>query len=148
MSNHKSELELLLKNIQTGLKKFSIQELNEAIITFLNKKNDKSAEINHIMNIVCEEYKISKEGLKSKKARGTLQEAKQITYCLLHFNYGFSLRYISTNIFQNNHNSVAIGVRKLKNADPNHIIDKKFIEKYNKLQSKLINSFTVNKTIN
>lgn len=141
MSDTKSELESLLSNIQEGLKKFTIQELNEAIITFLNKKSDKSLETNYVLTIVAEEYNLSKQSLRSKRARGTLQEAKQVAYCLLHFNLGFSLRYISQRVFFNNHNSVAIGVRRLKKADPKIKVDKVFIDKYKKLENKLLENF-------
>jgi len=141
MSNTKTELGNLLQNIQEGLKMFTIEELNEAIISFLNKKSDKSVEINYVLNIVSEEYKISKQSLQSKTARGIQQEAKQIAYCLLHFNLGFSFRYISSRIFFNNHNSVAIGVRRLKNADKKVKIDAIFIDKYKKLESKLLMNF-------
>jgi len=141
MSNIQTELESLLHNIQEGLRKYTIQELNEAIITFLNKKSDKSIEINYVLTMVCREYSISKEALRSKKSRGLQVEAKQIAYCLLHFNLGFSLRYISSRIFFNNHNSVAIGIKRLKNADPKLKIDKLFIDKYKKLEAKLVNNF-------
>jgi chromosomal replication initiation ATPase DnaA len=141
MSNNKLELESLLNNIQEGLKKFTIKELNEAIISFLNKKSDKSLEINYVMHIVSKDYNITFETLKSKNARGNLQEAKQIAYCLLHFNLGLSLRYISNRVFFNNHNSVAIGIKRLKKADPNHIVDKNFIGKYKTLEHELISNF-------
>lgn len=141
MSNSKSELELFLHNIQEGLKKYTIQELNEAIITFLNKKSDKTIEINYVIGLVCKEFSISKEALKNKNSRGVQIEAKQIAYCLLHLNLGFSLRYISNRIFFNNHNSVAIGVKRLKNADPKIKIDKEFTDRYKKLENQLVNSF-------
>ena len=34
------DIEQLLKNIQEGLKKYTVKELNDAIITFLNKKQN------------------------------------------------------------------------------------------------------------
>lgn len=134
----KREVESLLKNIQLGLKKYSVQDLNEAIVTFLNKKNDKSIEIDQVIMLVCQEYSISKSTLKSKNARGNLQEAKQITYCLLHFNIGLSIRHIATKIFFNWPNSIYVGVKKYKTADKSHKEDKKFIDKYEKLQSMLL----------
>ena len=109
----KQEVDNLLRNIQKGLKLYSVTELNEAIITFLNKKNDKSLEIDKVVSMVCKEYSITKSSLKSKNARGTLQEAKQITYCLLHNVLGLSIRFISTKIFFNWPTSVAIGIKKL-----------------------------------
>ena len=141
MADQKTELESLLQNIQEGLKKFTIQELNEAIITFLNKKSDKSIETKYVLKIVAEEFKLSVRSLHSKRARGTQQEAKQIAYCLLHHNLGFSLRYISHRVFFNNHNSVAIGVKRLRNADPKFKIDKQFIDTYKKLEEKLLTNF-------
>jgi chromosomal replication initiation ATPase DnaA len=134
----KRELETLLGNIQRGLKKYSVQDLNEAIVTFLNKKNDKSIEIEKVISIVSKEYNVSRNTLKNKNARGTLQEAKQISYCLLHFNLGLSIRYIANSIFFCWPTSVAIGIKKYKEADKNHKEDIKFIEKYEKLQGVLI----------
>tara|TARA_R110001606_G_scaffold397588_1_gene574509 strand:+ start:1085 stop:1513 length:429 start_codon:yes stop_codon:yes gene_type:complete len=135
----KQELETLLGNIQKGLKKYSVQDLNEAIVTFLNKKNDKSLEIEQVIKIVSKEYNVSKATLKNKNARGNLQEAKQIAYCLLHFNLGLSIRYVANNIFFCWPTSVAVGIKKFKSADNNHIQDKRFIDKYEKLQTELIN---------
>ena len=134
----KREVETLLKNIQLGLKKYSVQDLNEAIVIFLNKKNDKSIEIDQVIILVCQEYNISKNTLKNKNARGNLQEAKQIAYCLLHFNLGLSIRHIATKIFFNWPTSVYIGIKKYKTADKSHRQDKKFIDKYEKLQSTLV----------
>jgi chromosomal replication initiation ATPase DnaA len=138
MRDTKADLETLLSSIQEGLKQFTIAELNDAIIAFLNKKNDKSLEINYVLQIVGNEFKLSRTALLSKRARGMHQEAKQIAYCLLHFNLGLSLRYIANRVFFNNHNSVAIGIKRLKNADPKIKIDKAFLEKYNSLQCQLI----------
>ncbi len=139
----KKEVENLLRNIQKGLKLYPVKDLNEAIITFLNKKNDKSIEIERVMVLVCKEYGISKSSLKSKNARGTLQEAKQITYCLLHFVLGLSIRFIATKIFFNWPTSVSIGIKKYKDGDINHKQDKKFIDKYLHLQSKLVEEICV-----
>jgi chromosomal replication initiation ATPase DnaA len=140
-SKNKVELETLLSSIQEGLKKFTITELNEAIISFLTKKGDKSIEIHYVLEIVAEEYSISPKSLLAKNARGNLQEAKQLCYSLLYFNLGLSLRYISSRIFFNNHNSVAIGVKRIKKADINHVTDKVLIEKYERLEQKLLSNF-------
>lgn len=133
------EIENLLKNIQEGLKKFSVKELNSAIIKILNKKEDKTREIDYVLNAVCNEYSISRSTLKNKNVRGTLQEAKQITYCLLHFNLGLSIRYIANRVFDNWPTSVSIGIQRYKKADITHKEDKKFVDKYVKLEKKLIN---------
>ena len=49
----KRELETLLGNIQRGLKKYSVEDLNEAIVTFLNKKDDKTIEIDKFVIVYC-----------------------------------------------------------------------------------------------
>ena len=141
MSNNKLELEALLKNIQDGLKNFSIKELNEGIFSFLHKNSDKTIIINYVLEIVCVEFDISRATLKSKHARGEIIEAKQLAYCLLKKNLGLSYRKIANTVFFNNPNSVFIGVNKLNKADLNHKVDKNFIEKYNKLEQKLLLKF-------
>ena len=97
----KKDIEQLLKNIQEGLKKFTVKELNDAIISFLNKKDDKSLEIDYVLQIVSEEFNTSVRILKKQNIRGILQEAKQISYCILHFNLGLSTRYIADKVFGN-----------------------------------------------
>ena len=103
------DLELLLKNIQKGLKFFSIKELSDNIMSFLKSKESKTNEINIILEIVQKEFSISLSKLKSN-GRGELQDAKQIAYCLLHYDLGLSVRHISTKIFDNWHNSVLVAL--------------------------------------
>jgi chromosomal replication initiation ATPase DnaA len=147
MSNDTKDIETLLKSIQEGLKKYSLKELNEAIINILNKKSDKTLEIDYVLTLVCDEFSVSKTTLKSKNARGVLQDAKQIAYCLLHLNLGLSIRYISNNVFHNWPTSVAIGVKRFKTSDIKYKQDKEFIDKYVKLETKLIQNITTQKQI-
>jgi len=100
MSENK-DFENLLKNIQEGLKIYSVKELNEAIIKALNKKHDKTLEIDYVLTLVATKYGISIKTLKQKNARGKILEAKQISYCLLNQNLGLSIRYIAEKIFFN-----------------------------------------------
>lgn len=138
----KKEVESLLKNIQEGLKNYSVKELNEAIISFLNKKDDKTEEIDTVFSIVCEEYKTTSRALKKNNIRGELIEAKQIIYCVLHFNLGLSTRYIADRVFFNWHGSVFQGIKKFKNCDLNIKQDREFVQKYEKISSKFINNFS------
>jgi chromosomal replication initiation ATPase DnaA len=137
----KKEIELLLKNIQEGLKRYTVKELNDAIITFLNKKEDKNEEIDYIFQIVAEEYETNIRMLKKSNVRGILQEAKQIIYCILHFKLGLSTRYIAEKIFSNWHTSVHTGIRRFKSCDTNLKQDREFVEKYNLLSDKFIENF-------
>ena len=135
------EIKKLLKNIQEGLRIYGLQELNEAIVNTLNDKHDKTNDIDYVLNLVCEEFRISKKSIKSVNIRGNLQDAKQVAYCLLHFDLGLSLRHISERIFFNSHTSIANGIMRFKNANVLVKQDKEFIDKYNTLQAKLKSKF-------
>jgi hypothetical protein len=140
------DIETLLKNIQEGLRNYSVKELNDAIISFLNKKDDKSAEIDFVFQIVCEEYSTSSRILKKNNVRGVLHEAKQIIYCILHFNLGLSIRYIAERVFNNKwHNSVHMGIKRYRDCDPALKQDRIFAEKYQLLSGKFIENFTKEK---
>ena len=134
----KKEIKSLLKNIQEGLSKYSISELNEALISILNKKHDKSEEIEYVFHIVTNEFGISVRTLKQKNQRGDINEAKQIAYCLLHLTLGLSIRYIADKIFFNWHTSVSIAIKRFKTINLAVKHDKEFLDKYTKLQIKLI----------
>ena len=142
----KKDIELLLQNIQEGLKKYTVKELNDAIITFLSKKGDKFEEINYVLQLVIDEFNITMHTLKKSNARGPITEAKQIAYCILHFNIGLSTRYIAKRIFNNWHTSVHTGILKLKRSDINHKQDKQFIDRYELLSNRFIEHFTKEKT--
>ena len=137
------DIEELLKNIQEGLKKYTIKELNAAIVEFFNRKDDKTQEVHYILEIVSNEYQITPRVLKKKGARGDLSDAKQLAYCLLHFNLGLSTRYISEKVFQSNwHSPVHKAILRYKTANPNLKPDREFIDKYNELSQKFIENFT------
>ena len=131
--SEKTQVEELLKNIHQGLKKVGLKELNSGILKMLNSKSDKSEEINYVLQIVCKEYSLSIHSLKSKYPKGIVQDAKQVAYCLLHFNLNLTIRYIAEKVFENWPTSVYTGVKRYKEGDINHKADKDFMEKYNKL---------------
>jgi hypothetical protein len=140
--SEKTEVEELLKNIHQGLKKVGLKELNTGILKFLSTKNDKSEEIDFVLQLVCKEYSLSIHSLKSKYPKGLVQDAKQVAYCLLHFNLQLTIRYIAEKIFMNWPTSVYTGVKRYKEGDINHKADKDFMEKYNKLEKLVIEHIT------
>lgn len=145
MSENK-DFENLLKNIQEGLKMYSVKELNEAIIKALNKKHDKTLEVDYILTLVSNKYGISIKSLKQKNARGKILEAKQVCYCLLNQNLGLSIRYIAEKIFFNWATSVAIGIKRQKQSAGKDLFkNKPFMDNYNELQAELIKYITENK---
>lgn len=135
------EIGILLKNIEKGLQKYSVDELNNAIVKVLTDVNehDKTEEIQYVITIVCNYYSISQHTLKNINKRGALQEAKQIAYCLLYYNLGLTQRFIADSIFFNWQTSVANGIKRFQKSDRQLKSDKQFLEKYNILKAKLIN---------
>ena len=147
MSKEK-DIEELLKNIQEGLKKYTIKELNSAIVEFFNRKDDKTQEIYYVLEIVAQDYNTNIRTLKKKNVRGEISDAKQLAYCLLHFNLGLSTRYISEKVFQSNwHSVVHKAILRYKTANINLKPDRDFINKYNQLSQKFINNFATQTTI-
>ena len=136
MSNN-TQIETLLKNIQQGLKKYSVNELNVALIKALSENHNKSGEIEYLIKLVCEEFDISEYALKHMEMRGKMQDCKHIAFCLLHFHVGLSIRYISRNVFFNGHTSVANGIKRFKKCNLEIKQDKEFLEKYHLLKFKL-----------
>jgi chromosomal replication initiation ATPase DnaA len=133
------ELEQLLKNIHTGLKKYSIKELKDGIVSYFNKNDDKSLEIQSILEVVSDYYGISISTLKKKNVHGDLQDAKQICYCILNFQLGLSTRYIAERIFNSSsHTRVHVGIMRFKNANILLKPDKDFIEKYEILKERCL----------
>lgn len=143
--SEKSDLESLLKNISEGLKVYSVKELNEAIIECLNKKHDKREEVEFILNMIAGDYLISRRILIHSTARGRIQEARQLSYCLLHFNLGLPIRHIAKRIFSKWHNSVAIAIKQHKNLNVAIKHEREFKEKYDSLQTRLIEHITKQK---
>lgn len=138
-SHENTEVNVLLGNIKKGLKKHSLREINEAIVSFIRRKDGKRAEIGIVMDIVCEEFKITHSQLKKKRARGDIHLAKELTCCLLHFNFDFSFRFISAEVFSNeNHYVVTRAIKRYRTADENHKQDAIFLNKYENLQERLI----------
>lgn len=138
------DIEELLKNVQIALRKYSIKELNEAIIIALQNKHDKTNEVDFILKITSNHFNINVKTLINSKSKGNIQEAKKITYCLLHFNLGLSIRYIATKIFNTWPNTVAIGINKLKNINIKIKQEAEFLNIYEKLRNELIQHLTKN----
>jgi hypothetical protein len=144
MSENK-EIELLLKNLQNGLKRHSVSELNDAISIAINNKDDIKSDIDFILSLVAKDYGITIKAIKRNYARGKATDAKQIAYCLLHFNLGLSIRYIAKNVFHNWATSVFTGIKRFKNSDVKVKNDAEFIDRYKRLQEKVI-KYLENKT--
>lgn len=134
--NEQKEVENLLKNIQEGLKLYSIKELNDAIIKSLYKKDEKSYIIDYVLNIVSDGEQISKRNLIKSNRRSNIQKARQITYCLLYFELGLTMRQIA-NIFSKYIRSISMPIENFKKLNLNLKQDIEFFNDYNKYKEKL-----------
>lgn len=137
------EIEILFKNLQDGLKNHSVKELNHALVSALNNKEDKQDEITYVLHLVCKTYDIGTKSLKSNYMRGKVQDAKQMCYCLLHFNLGLSIRYISKRIFFNWPTSVLLGIKRYKTANLNIKHEREFVETYEILRKSFLEYITI-----
>jgi chromosomal replication initiation ATPase DnaA len=140
MQQENKEIEALLKNIQLGLQKYSVKELNKALQSVLSKSGSQNNEIQFVLKIVSQKYKISTKTLTTSRARGDIQEARMLAYCLLHYTLGLSIRSIAKDVFNRWHNSVASALKQYKNLDPERFkIDREFEKKLKECQGQLLN---------
>jgi chromosomal replication initiation ATPase DnaA len=134
----KESLKLFLKNLQEALTQHSINDISEALAAYLASKSDKSEETNYVLEIVCSEYKISQRTLIYSFNKGSLAEARNVAYCLLHYNLKLPVRHISTRIIpRKNHGSVFNAVKYFKSLNPEVKVDREFKTVYDKLSIKL-----------
>lgn len=137
MTEHK-EVENLLKNLQLGLQRYSISELNEAIVSVLKNKRSQRPDINYVLQIVADRYKISTKTLTNSKARGRIQDARMLAYCLLHYTIGCSTRFIASK-FNRTNNAVGRVLKMYKALEPAKFKDHAdFIQDYEQCQEKIL----------
>jgi chromosomal replication initiation ATPase DnaA len=136
MTEHK-DVEVLLKNIQEGIRLYGVKDLNDAISKALYEKTDKGKEIEFVLNIVSNEFNITRHFLFNSKKHGHSQKAKQLTYCLLYFDIGLSLREIAK-IFGKYVRSIAIAIEKYRELSPNFPEDIEFLKLYKNFQQQIL----------
>lgn len=149
MSQDGKDIGKLLKNIQEGLQRFSVQELNKAITSYIKKRSiaDMGNIIEYALKLVCDEYDISRRSLMSNNKKRATQDAKRIAYTLLHDELGLTIRYIASNVFSCYPNTVVSGISKLKSADANIKHEKVWLDKYFKLRKKMTDKIAEQKQI-
>jgi hypothetical protein len=165
MSKGTKDISRLFRNISDVLSVYNLKEINKVLLSIiydvtnvekqaLLKKRGKpsidkqtSLKIDYALQLVCDSYNISRNGLITKSGkRGEIQDAKRTAYCLLYYNVGLSIRFIAYRVFFCFPNSVAIGLKKLKTADTNIRHEKEFLERYQSL-SKILYQKTKNLTL-
>ena len=144
------QLEVFFKNIQKGLKKFTLDELNDSIDSLVNTDADwertKGKEIATVIGVICKEFEIEKEVLLYGRSKGKTSEARRYAACILHIEYNLPIRFIAKSVFKLNwHTGVTEAVRYYKSLNMEVKPDREFSER---LQSILNKIATKNKNTN
>lgn len=132
-----NDLTDFLKNTEKALRNNTVKELNAAVLHFLKNKDEKIEEAHLILQVVADEFSISKRVLQKSSARGKVETARKIAYCLLHFDLGLNTRYIAEKLFDRWVNSVSNGIKYYKSLDMKIKQDKEFMSTYERLQLKI-----------
>ncbi len=132
-----NDLTDFLKNTEKALRNNTVKELNAAVVHFLRNKDEKIEEAHLILQVVADEFSITKRVLQKSSARGKVETARKIAYCLLHFDLGLNTRYIAEKLFDRWVNSVSNGIKYYKSLDMKIKQDKEFMSTYERLQLKI-----------
>ena len=141
--SEKKELETFFKNVQQSLKKHSLFEINESLQSMVCSENENQKErqkdIAFVFDAICKDFDIEKDTLIYGKSKKELQQARNIAYCILHFDLGLPIRYIAKRIFFLNwHNSVGVAIKYYKGLNLNISPDRKFKEKLEIIQKAIV----------
>ena len=138
-------------NTAKALKHSTVDDLNEALTDFLKTKGKDTTRIECVLDLVSAKYSITKRTLKTSNARGKVQIARNMAYCLLHFDVCLDTRYVAR-IFDKWPNCVSRGIsyfklldgRLQKNGeflelymDDKYKKDREFMDNYRMLQKKI-----------
>jgi chromosomal replication initiation ATPase DnaA len=129
MSKAKKEVELLLENLQKGVAKYSIKQVNDTLVGLINGGDDLIDIDKVVIQEVAKHYNLSPATLLNSKARKNITDARHIAYNILHHHYGLSIRDIA-NRFNCWHSAVHIGIKRYENLDTNLEMDRIFTDKY------------------
>lgn len=132
-----TELETLLSNFQEALKTYSLKDLNIAILSALNEKNNDKKQSDQVLKAVCSVYQIGIRELITSRSRGKIQEARMVAYAILHYDLQLPLRFISSVVFKKKHHgSIAQSLIVFKQLNPGKFaFDKETMDKYKEVQS-------------
>lgn len=134
----KESIQQLFKNLQKALEHYSIEDVTEAVAAYLHSKSDVSEETNYVLEIIAADFNISRRTLVHSFAKGNISVARNIAYCVLHYNLKLPVRHISTRIIpRKGHGSVFNAVKYFKSLNPEVKVDREFKEAYDRVSKKL-----------
>jgi chromosomal replication initiation ATPase DnaA len=138
-SEIKSFMLSIVSAIDSGVTVRDLKNSVDSLIAINNLGFDKNRD--RIIDCVSGIYGVKKSIILKKHLRGDAQDVKQICYCIMKYEYGMSIREIAK-VFKTNHNSVRIGINRLKSLSEKVSNDIKFKETYEKALIKLkINNY-------
>ena len=148
--SEKEEVIRLIKSLQKGLKQFTLKEFNDALSEVVSPpiedQKSKEKHIELLLDLICTEYNLTRQELLYGRAKGDVQKARSVAYCILHFNLKLPIRYIANKVFSLKwHNSVGVAIQYYKNLNYEITPDKEFKDKLEKIQANAINKLKKNK---
>ena len=115
------------------------EELMKAVKGVVHQRDDAHLDIEQLLTIVANGYGISKRTLKKARSIGKIREARNVAYCILHFELKLSCRYIALKVFCHKaHNNVWEAVNNYKSLNKKIKSDREFQEKYDQYNEQLI----------
>ena len=131
------EVKKLIKNINVGIKKLTLEKFNQVISNAITKYSSKGEfEINESVKIVCKYYSVSVETLMTK-TRGDVYLAKIVLFKILNHSLNISAQRIAK-FFKRYPNSVTHALKKFDKLNPDkRNKDKKLLADYNELNTKI-----------
>lgn len=134
------EFKKLLNIIGLGVTKHGLTSFNKIISGVVSKGDGKEQKINMVYKVVCSHFKIPVETLINSKSRGSIYDAKIITFKLLNSNVGISAKGISK-MFNRYPNSVSHAIKKFESLDiERRKVDKKLYDDYQICEVKFFES--------
>jgi len=141
-ASEQHELRVFLRNLQEGLKKYTLAEFNDSISSIVTdkkgKKREQKLKVDCVITEICNEFNLSREELLKGRGKGIVQTARKYTYCILHNDLELPIRHIAKNIFAHQwHTSVSVVINYSKTLNLAIKSDREFAEKLNFLRSRI-----------
>jgi chromosomal replication initiation ATPase DnaA len=138
----RKDLQVFFKTLQQGLKKFSLQELNESIEGIVSDKNlrkrEQKLKTDCVISEICNEFNVNRAELLKGRGKGQVQVARKYAYCILHHDLELPIRYIAKSVFQHQwHTSVSVVINYSKSLNMMVKTDREFAEKLENLRSRI-----------
>lgn len=137
-NNPKEDLQSLIDGIVKALTNYNIspKELGDALVAVMNKRGDRLAETNRVLDMVAADHAISRKTLKYGTGREH-SHARKFVYCLLYFDLRLTLRDIAKAFGTMHERRISQAVSDFRIMDVRIKAHREFTEKYDRYQKRL-----------